>query len=650
MLQETKNYISQYKFLFYLSWICLYLIFPAWIYLHTSFAEVLPNLKYPVARALVILGFMVYFYASTYIINRYFSLLNIDKPLIARVNDWPEVIKNHLWLVIVCCLSVFLQVYPLSFVEVGYLLDVFFLYDLSNEYWHKLFDVPIQYGFWSSLILLILIFKQKKMINSISNYISTKYSEYKSNYILKLLFTFFIFGIFTVYADIFPYSFLKTSPFLRYPPASKLLYLLNYYAFGVSHIGPRILQVILYLLSAVYLYRTIYLFSEKETALLGAMIYLFSPIIFLHASMTFYASGTVFFMILISFYFLRFIKDNSKRDLLLATYFIGIGFMYKREVLLMFIICFAYLVISRIRKRDLHSLIDFKILLLALITILPWLKIGPSVYKAVWTNLTTYYELLAYLLMIQSQMSWPILILFLVSVIFGLSYRKDDLFLFFGLCFVAYYFFFTLMEVGDINHRYAMALYPAIAVFISHFIFSITKRIPWKHSFRLVSIILTIYLIFLCLVPRSSTDLITFKYKDFEIQYYPIAEVSDWIRDRTNDDERILAIMPAYYSFYLDRFYAHKDKINPKRFIHYPPGAGKELINSLQSLRRYCHENKITYIMFPFGPKNTVIEIGGGHEVKYLKEKSREELVEVARFYYDDNYLFIYKYEENSDS
>ena len=81
---------------------------------------------------------------------------------------------------------------------------------------------------------------------------------------------------------------------IRYPPVSKFLYFLTYSAFGIDHIFPRIMQLIFYLLCAVYLYRTINLFYEKETALLGASIYLFLPVVFAYARLGELASGTIF--------------------------------------------------------------------------------------------------------------------------------------------------------------------------------------------------------------------------------------------------------------------------------------------------------------------------------------------------------------------
>jgi len=376
-----KSYNSQYKILFCLSWIILYLIFPVWISKHSIFTNRFPDISYPIARSLVILGFIMYFSVSAYLMNILFNSLTIEKPFIIKINDWFKHIKNNLWLVIVCYLSVVLHIHTFSYVtilgELPFLRQTYWIYDILNKYWYKLFNFPLQYFFWLLLFLTFLIIKQKKMINFIINYTGKMFSQYKSSNMMKFLLILFMFYFFSAYSNIFPYhNYYESLQLIRYPPLSSFLYLIIYFAFGTSHLGPRILQFIFYILGAIYLYRTILLFNKKETALLGAAIYLFSPIMFSFASQAALASGAIFFIILISFYFLRFLKDEDNRDLILTAFFIGTGFMYRGEMLIMFIVCFTYLLLSSIKKQDWSSILHFKILLLPLVLILPWMKIG----------------------------------------------------------------------------------------------------------------------------------------------------------------------------------------------------------------------------------------------------------------------------------
>lgn len=659
MAQKRENYILQYKVLFLASWIILYLIFPAWISSHSVFTDRVPNMSYPLARSLVMLGFITYFAISAYLMNIFLNSLTIDKPLIIKIHNWDRYIKDNIGLVFICCISLALHLFTLFSVvvvagggEIPYIRQTLFIYDSLNSFLNGLFNIPVTYFFWSMAALLILLLKQKKKSSFISDYTKTLLSADKTVNLKKVLFIFSMFIFFNFYSRLFPYySWDESLTLLRYPPVSKFLYIISYSGFGVSHIGPRIVQLILHILSAVYLYRTIYLFREKETALTGVTIYLFSPLIFSYSSRAALESGVVFFIILIAYYFLRFVKYGENRDLILTAYFIGIGFLYKQVILVMFIICFTYLFFSRIVKRDSSSTMHFKILLLSLIQIVPFFMIGKiggtNFYEPEWSNLISLNKLIAYFLMIQSQISWIIFILFLFSSGFIISTKRDSLSLFFGLLFMGYYLFYIMSGAGIINHRYSMAIYPAIAVFSAQSIFDITQRIRWKNTFKLFFSILTIYLVIICLIPRSSSSLITFKYKDFESQYYPVDKATDWIRNRTKNSEKILSLFMTDYEFYVERIYANRTEINPKRFIHADDGMSRELSFPLENLIQYCRSNDISYIIFPYSPKNSLPPIGSykamAEMTEYLKENAGSEFTEVAMFSSDDNYIVVFK-------
>ena len=142
---------------------------------------------------------IMYFSISIYLTNRYFNTLIIEKPLFIKITDWIEHIKDNLWLVIICCLSLVLHIHFLSLdlivtggAEKPYLFQSALIYDFLNGYWYRLFDFPIQYFFWSLIVLLILIMKQKKMIRCLSNYFKERFSKFKSNKSLEFLFIFSI--------------------------------------------------------------------------------------------------------------------------------------------------------------------------------------------------------------------------------------------------------------------------------------------------------------------------------------------------------------------------------------------------------------------------------------------------------------------------
>lgn len=532
-----------------------------------------------------------------------------------------------------------------------FLRQTFWIYDFLNLHWQTLFGFPIQYFFWILVVMIVFAIKQKRLIGSLSSRINAKLSASRSSALTWPFIVFGIFCFFNIYAYLFPYySWQESIDVIRFPPVSRIIYLLVYTAFGLSDTGPRIVQLIFYISGAVYIFRTIRLFHKEDVALLGATIYLFSPMLFFHATLASTGAGTTFFIVLISFHFLNFLKEHETRDLLLCTYFIGLGFLYKRVILVMFIICFTYLVFSKIRNRDWGSLLHFKILILSLIPVIPWMKIGPGTYQSAWSNLISVNGLTTYYQMLQGQFSWIIFSLFIVAFLFMLLKKRDDLTLFFGFFFVIYYAFFTLKAEVNV-HRYSLALYPAIHVFLAQFIFSITERIKWKHSFKLVYSVLAIYLIIICLAPRSSSNLVTYNYSDFEYQQYPFDKVLNWFRDRTDKEENILALY-FYPDIWLYAGRIYKDNHAIKNRFLFQGLRSDELFPSSEKLKQYCDAQKIKYVMLPYSPKRSFQVFTPLKErqdiINHLIENMGNDFVKVAQFSLDDNYIVLYKPKEES--
>jgi len=622
-----------------MSWVILYLFFPSWRFPNTLGDQVMINL------------FVGFFFVSAWLVNRCFNILAIDKPLIARGDGLAENIRDNVWFVLACCLSAAVHLSTLPPVnvlgETIMLRQTFWLYDFMNSYWHNIFDFPAQYFFLPLPVVSIFLVTQRKAFDFFSNIIDKVFSG--SNKLTLPLVILALFGVFNLYAYFFPYySAQEAMDVVRFPPVSRLLYLFVYSVSGLSMTGPRVVQLLFYLLGALYLYRTLLLFHKKDVALLGAVIYLFSPTIFTYASTAALSGGTVFFVTIISFYFLRFLKESDERDIVLTAYCIGIGFMYKRVIVVMFIICFGYLLLKRLKERDLGSIKHFAAMLLSLVFVLPWLRIGPSVYKAIWTNLIVFEELITYAMMVQSQMSWLVFILLLFSFCFSVFYKRDDLLLFFGLLFITYYVCFTLMEVGKVNYRYAMTFYPAIAVFLSRFIFSISQMLRTRYAFAVLSAALSVYLVFMCVIPRSGSALTTYRYKDFELQYYPFDKATEWFRANSGPEEQVASLFMLDYIFYVGNIYEHSEDIDPARF-RYLGNWALTSIYPLDNLKEYCYEKDISYIMIPYNPRNAFPSTKRFVQMNEMEEYFRENMesdsdfTKVADFRSDDNYLLIYR-------
>ncbi|RJO59924.1 hypothetical protein C4544_07275 [candidate division WS5 bacterium] len=614
----------QYKYLFLLTWIVCYLIFPAWVFPSSI-----------TSRTIMFFGLMIFFFISAQFIYHWLKKYFVDKPVIVYTSNYKELIRNNKGLFIVCMIFVIFHVVPISYPilnmgdEALHLQDGLWLYDYIDISWHRFFQI----AFWWLLGSIFIIVKLNKVRASFfPDVLNNKFSSYIVYFFSKRFLSFWIsalsvvYFLFTVNIQFFP-------SFFRYPPLSKFLYYITYIAIGITPIGPRILELSFSILSAVYIYRTINLFSCKTAALIGASIYLFFPVVFIYARLGELACGTVFFITLISFYFIRHIKNDDNRDLVLTSYFIGIGFLYKEPVFLMFFICVAFLILYKIAKLDFYNIKKFNILLLSLVPIIPWMIFSQLYswrhYNIIWTNFRPFDgKVFTFFLHFPVDISWVLFFTFLISIVYVIVSKRNLLTLFFGFLFIGYYFFLVL-DIGNYSPRLYMALYPTIAVFISQLLFRIIDRIPLKHSFRIIYAVLIVYLISICTVPSINAHF-TSSDEFIKLKQFPSDEAMHWVKENVKEEETILTLRIMSSSFYRDMYRIDKSKMM---------GFWYDIteVSTPEKLKTFCNDNKITYIMFPsFSMKIKILE--------YLNSYQDKDFIEITKFNHGDNYIYIYNY------
>jgi hypothetical protein len=598
----------------------MFIIYPSW------------TLPIPVTgRGVLYFGLIAYFVFLAYIVNRWVKALSVNAPPIVCSTDFLKHVKDNSGLLIICLIAVLLHIVPISSPiylvgdEALFLLNGLWIYDYFGAFWHE----AAKYAFWVIILLTLVKAKIKSTGNS-----DKSLSHHETKRSVNYLFI-FCGSCFLVIYFILIYDLPFQGRMIRYPPLQNFLYLLSNFIFGINYIGARLWQLIFYILSAVYLYRTINLFSEKETALLGTSIYLFSPIIFAYAHFAELASGLIFFIIIISYYFLRFLIYQDNRGLLLSSFFIGTGFLYKRDIFLMFFICTAYLVFHKIRNREFPMMGPLKVLSLSLFPIIPWLIIGKFfTWRNAWISLsqfTSFNKVTAYLLSIPAQLSWVIFFLFVLSFFYVFLAKRSHLSFYWLWLFIAFYCFYTSQHIPiDAVHRFSMAFYPTIAVFISLFLSGIVHKIRWKHTYKMIFTVLTIYLIFLSSVPSFSEQLIS--YRNVKEQYFPNKQAMQWIRDNVKDGEKILSIR-----FKPDLYYSDKYGIDKSMIHSFWYNLGEH--STPEKIVLYCRVNKISYIIFPYGPKFGANPINEAIR-NYLKEN---QYIETAKFNLGENYIYILK-------
>lgn len=588
-----------------------------------------------VARGFIYFGLIGYFVLCAYIAKRWIEPFTVSAPPFIPSRDILNHAKDHLWLMLVCLVAVLLHMKPISSQiylvgdEALFLQNGLWVYDYFGAFWHQ----TARYIFWTVIILTPVMLRIKSAYYSRS---LSSNNERRTHPVYFALFS----GAFLL---VIYFILLRDLPFqgrmVRYPPLQNFLYLLSYFIFGINHVAARLWQLVFYILSAVYLYRTIDLFSDKKTALLGASVYLFSPIIFDYAHFAELASGLIFFIILISYYFLRYVIYQDKRGLLLASYLIGTGFLYKRDIFLMFFICSAYLLYCKIKNNGFQLIRPLKILALSLFPIIPWMIIGKFfTWRNAWVSLAPFKSLekvSAYLLSIPAEISWIVFIFFVLSIFYLAATKRNHLTYYWGFVFISFYTFYTSQNVPKISHRFSMAFYPTIAVFMSLLLSDVIHKIKWKHTFKIIFVSLTVSLIALCTVPSFSERFIA--YRDVKAQYFPVEQAMRWVRDNMNEGEKLLTLRLKPDMFYADKFGIDKNDIISNWY-------DLTEFSTPEKLRVFSCENKINYILIPQGP-NFISGRGtyNNEILEHLKKNENNEFTEAAKFNIGENYIYIHK-------
>jgi|Deesub1362A_J573_1020465.scaffolds.fasta_scaffold01314_5 hypothetical protein len=613
-----RLYTNQYKISFILLWFFLYIFYPTWA-LPVSIT----------GRTLIFSGMMVYFTISGFLVIRWLDSISMNKPFIIMPQNLLEDIKDHKWLLIISIVAIGFHVPRITMPilnlgdEALHIQGGLWVYYYLGERWHNAFR----------LCFIIIVFFAfigifNKRVREFYLHIH-KILYHKIHTSVIVIFLLLILAIYFVLVRDIHYDLFL----VRYPPVSRVLYLLSFFIAGINHIAPRVIQLTFYFFTTIYLYRSILLFSERKTALFAIPLYLFSPVVFHYAHLSQLTSGVVFFVVLISFYFLRYLRDKDKRDLLISSFFISLGFLYKEDILLMLFICSLYMIIYKFR--DVKELIDdLRILGISIVSVIPWMIMQRFInwrqYTIHWEHFTSDVAYI-YLKLLWIQ-SHPILPLFLLSIPFVFINKRNHLISFYGLIFLAYYLFYTADYTAPYGqHRFSVAFYPTISIFLSHFLFEIIKRIRFRYSFKIGYAIIMAYLI----IHTTDQSLGRYLFPDRELKF-PVDRAMQWVKENINEGEKmvLLRIMPV-------RFYSIKYRIPMNRFVWFWYELGE--VSTYEGLKDFCVRNNIKYIMFPYSPDYPKGQFGKLYNfLRELKENKNNDFIVLSQFNVGKDYIYIY--------
>ena len=471
--------------------------------------------------------------------------------------------KNHILLFVLILINFGIHIYPivsrtilLGYDEPTLVQSGLGLFTRVSAVYQKFLNIEfltLTRIFYFILILALIVFRKKTRIFSknVVNY-------FKSHRVAKILFFILLMLLSYIYFVIIRNTAFHESLF-RYPPMSKLLYFLTYTMFGIEEFAPRFVQLTVGSIGAVYLFRIILLYYNKTTALLGAVIFLFNPLISYYFNYAELGLGMTSIFVIISFYFIRFLKYKYDNDLLITFLLIGVGFLYKRQILVLPIVIVFSLPVFNSRYFKINFKKISKLIWLAIIPILPFLVISKPFSPPLAMGFSRLFDhhILIYISKLYTQVSYAVVILLALSIVFIIFKERNNLIFFFALLFVSYNALYILHRNYHVD-RYSMALYPSIAIFLAILFFRIFHK--RKYLFNTAIILFGIYLISISTftqLPEMQPQFVL--YKNYLLEHYPTDEALKWIIDNHND-KNILSIEVRNTAFYRDKLNVKKNR------------------------------------------------------------------------------------------
>ena len=97
----------------------------------------------------------------------------------------------------------------------------------------------------------------------------------------------------------------------RYPPICKILYAFSISLFGINEFAVRIPQLLFAVFTSILIFRICeFSLNSKETGLISACCYAFSPMVFYYSSLGEIICGAVFFVVIVIYFYLSIYRQT----------------------------------------------------------------------------------------------------------------------------------------------------------------------------------------------------------------------------------------------------------------------------------------------------------------------------------------------------
>jgi len=588
---------------FFVIWIFCYIVFPSWLLPVSS-----------IDRALIYLFLWVFFLVNGWLFNKW-NTPYLENPLFKTTgNRLASVNHEKRILITVLFIFVLIQVYPMLMPirtrgDEGYHanngLEILKMMNIMTRRF-----LPIDFHWLFKLLTVLVlaifvIFKRRKIKLGIS-YLIEKY-KYLFTAVLVI---FFLFHFIVVIR--YPYH-LRLH---RFPPLSKIIHSFIYLLFFPIEFFVRLPQLIFMVLAACLLFKTVSLFRSKSEALFTALTFLCLPLVIYFANDGELEAGVLFFIILVSYFFLRHLKFGTHKDFILTIFSLGLGFLYKRPLLILIPVIWIFLFLNKYIKFDSwfkeKFLYYLKFTWIGCVFIIPWLVMTNYLplrkYDLSLKNWLDIKTALIYLGGLPKNMGLLMTIILAVSIIYCFVKRRDWLFKYFFFLFLIIYIFITsdsfLYKYSYLESRFASYFSPSLAVILSIVIFDLLYKIR-KKSIRIMFTVFLFGLLFIhssIISPRFTgidSKIVTF-YK-IKSRYVPYDKALSFVGKKFPHQTRIHVVMgttPVNFYAYkynaLDQRYKLKAEENFDITMWIDPED-----QNLENLHEYCLEKQIDYIIFP---------------------------------------------------
>lgn len=500
---RANNYFRFYV----LCWSLIYIVFPSWYWPTGTL--------YPQFR-LYQLGLLLFF--SLVSVAGYRYLASIREPFLQFRPSW-EKLKTEVGFWVIALIFVVIQ-FPRLFspVEVGGDEVVHLVEQIKSVQLRVRaadLEYPLDYIPLSSIFSFLrwTLFTGALLCLSIgvgarfSRVFRTGFKRFRRSSITQSVLLFLalaaVSSLYVYYSHFYSNGFL-----FRWVPLSKYIGGILYLLFGIDEFWLRAGQVFFNVSAAYLLFKTIPWTHSAWVRVSAAAIFLFSSLNYPSLHYAYIDAGAIFFMILPVYYFLRYCRNGSRRDLVFSFLTAGLGMTYKRPVAIVLMIITAALFIkdgfppNRLWRKLKTSILP---VILGASLGLPWIFISGQLIKDNYGFTPSHYlsleKSLAYPVMMWEFLPVAVSLLFPIGLGIALLRRRCAQGKVFILWILFFWLFLTGMRPAYVPYfRISIWLVPAVAFLSSLALESLLEFVTrtvdpeWRRRvFRGVFVIFIVY-------------------------------------------------------------------------------------------------------------------------------------------------------------